>query len=159
MMQWWCSLARRCSLYLPGPQILPYSTPLPVLDSTSTLPSIYRSSTHPSIYHPSIIHPLSTLYHPSICSFTHHPPFTYPPVHPLIYSPIHALSTFIHSSIHSLIHPFIHPSQAFPQSSLPSLLRVLVPATLFLMNRKLPKIGDSAQPKAKKLTCNSRAAY
>lgn len=116
----------------------------------SNLPQILPLPIHPSTIHPSI--------HQSIIqpSSTRYPP----PTHPSIHSFIHPVST---------IHPFIHPStdHSFSHPSIPKLPQSLhcqaycvsFSPTLFIINCNLPKAGDPAKPKAKNLTCNSRASH
>ena len=119
-------------------------------------PSSYNIVTCPRFYLYPSIHP--PVIHPSINpSFSHHPPAIH---HPLIHSFIHSSTQsppFIHPSTH---HSFSHPSiPNLPQSLHCQAYYVSFSPTLFIINCNLPKAGGPAQPKAKNLTCNSRASH
>ena len=118
-------------------------------------PSIHPPFIHPSTIHPSIHH---SSIHQSIiqASSTRCPPLTHPFIHSFIH-PVSTIQPFIHPST---VHSFSHPSiPNLPQSLHCQAYCASFPPTLFIINCNLPKAGDPAQPKAKNLTCNSRASH
>ena len=121
----------------------------------SNLPQILPPPIHPSTIHPSIHH---SSIHQSIiqASSTRCPPLTHPFIHSFIH-PVSTIQPFIHPST---VHSFSHPSiPNLPQSLHCQAYCASFPPTLFIINCNLPKAGDPAQPKAKNLTCNSRASH